>query len=537
MRRAIFGYFVATTIALAIAQSPLFAVDPISDSSTIENAIDNFITAELERAKRQPASQAAGETLVRRLTLDLVGRVPAPIETKQFIETDDPAKREKLVDQLISSPEFVDYMTDRFDVMLMAETKASLRDYLKVAFQENRSWDQVFRDLLVPNQEDENQKAAREFVRRRANDPDKLTVDVSSLFFGVNVSCSKCHDHPEVDDWSQDHFYGMKSFFNRTFENGDFFAEREYGLVKYTTTAGEERDAKLMFLTGKILDEPEYKEPTKDEQKKDDERFKKLAEKKQPPPAPKYSRRARLIEIALQNDQNQFFARSIVNRLWYQFYGHGLVMPLDQMHSENPPSHPALLDWLARDLVAHKYDLRRLVRGMVLSQTYSRSSLWESADPPSKSMFAVAIPRALTPLQYARSLRLATNDPQSFEGIASSEELQKRIMSSASAGNTSNFQQPNEDFQIAVQESLYFSNSAEVQQSYLNSGLFNRLKGMTDRNEIVKTAVWSIFTRPPTAEETDILSKYLAVREDRHEEACRQLIWALLTSTEFRFNY
>ena len=437
MRRAIFGYFV-TAIVFAIfsfvsTRASLLAEDVIPSNSSIQDAIDFSIDGELNRAKRKPAEQADDANLVRRLNLDLVGRVPAPIETTQYIETDDASKREKLIDQLMSSPEFVDYMADRFDVMLMTDTNASLRDYLKTAFQENRPWDQVFRDLLVPDQKDEKQKSAREFVRRRAKDPDKLTVDVSSLFFGINVSCAKCHDHPEVTDWSQDYFYGMKSFFNRTFESGEYIAEREYGLVKYTTTAGEERDAKLMFLTGKVLDEPEYKEPSNDEQKKLDEKFKKIAEKKEVPPTPKYSRRSRLIEIALQKDQNQFFARAIVNRLWYQFYGHGLVMPLDQMHSENPASHPELLDWLARDLVAHKYDLQRLVRGMVLSKTYSRSSRWDSDDRPSTSLFAIAIPRALTPLQYSRSLRLATTDPKSFEGIASSEELQKKIASSASS--------------------------------------------------------------------------------------------------------
>jgi hypothetical protein len=534
MSRAILGSFL---ISIALVAPQLPAAELLPADKTIEAVVDHYVDAKLQNVKLQPAPQADDANLARRLTLDLAGRIPATIEAKQYIDSADADKRTKLVDQLMASPEFVEHMANQFDVMLMADTGASLRDYLKTAFAENRSWDQVFRELLLPQQEDEKLKAAAEFVRRRANDTDKLTVDVSSLFFGVNVSCAKCHDHPEVDDWTQDHFYGMKSFFNRTFDNGGFVAEREYGLVKYETTKGDERDARLMFLTGTVLDEPEYQEPSKDEQKKIDEQFKELANKKQTPPAPKYSRRARLIEIALKSEQNEFFARAIVNRVWHQFFGHGLVMPLDQMHSANPPTHPELLEWLARDLVQHDYDLRRLVRGLVLSAAYSRSSQWESDERPSQNLFAVANVRPLTPMQYARSLSLATADPQSFEGEMSDEDRQKRIAGSAGTGNSNQFQQPGDNFQVSADEALFFSNSDQVERSYLNGGLFRRLKEASDRRQMIETAIWSILTRPATGEEIEILSNYLEPRADRQDDACRQLIWSLMTSTEFRFSY
>ena len=107
---------------------------------------------------------------------------------------------------------------------------------------------------MLPDENDPKLKSAAEFLRQRVRDLDKLTAEVSSIFFGVNVSCARCHDHPLVADWKQDHFFGMKSFFSRTYESAGRLAERETGLVKFKTTKGVERQAHLMFLTGKVVE-------------------------------------------------------------------------------------------------------------------------------------------------------------------------------------------------------------------------------------------------------------------------------------------
>src|SRR5262249_35070177 len=143
--------------------------------------------------------------------------------------------------------------------------------------------------------------------------------------------------------------------------------------------------------------------------------FEKHKKNKTPPPAPKFSARQSLVELSLATEQRGFFARNIVNRMWFRLFCCGLVMPLDQMHSENPPSHPELLDWLAVDTAEHGYDLRRLIRGLVLSQTYARSSRWTSQSLPPANQFAVARARPLTPMQMALSLRVATSDLSRFQ--------------------------------------------------------------------------------------------------------------------------
>ena len=172
----------------------------------------------------------------------------------------------------------------------------------------------------------------------------------------------------------------MKSFLDRTFLVGNFVAEHGYGSVKYKTTEGEEKKARFLFLTGGRPRSP-ADEPSGDARKEEKRRLDEAKKNKTAPPAPAFSARGKLVEVALEPGEREFFARSIVNRLWHRFFGQGLVMPLDQMHSENPPSHPELLQWLARDVVEHGYDLRRLIRGLVLSHAYARESRGRVGEP------------------------------------------------------------------------------------------------------------------------------------------------------------
>jgi hypothetical protein len=395
---------------------------------------------------------------------------------------------------------------------------------------------------MLPDEKNPKQKRTADFVKQRVRDIDKLTTEVSSIFFGVNVSCARCHDHPLVPDWKQEHYYGMKSFFARTFDNGGFLAEREYGIVKFKTTAGKEHQARLMFLTGKVVDAPGMKAPTADEQKRERARLDEFRKKRQPPPPPQFSARTRLVELALEPGQRDYFARSIVNRVWYRLFGRGLVMPVDQMHSENSPTHPELLQWLARDLVEHKYDLHRLIQGLVLSQAYARSSRWENGAAPKPELFAVAPLRALTPMQLSTSLWLATTDPETFSAKVKPDEMARRI--EGLEGRARDFarliEQPRDNFQIGVSEALLFSNNERIQREFLADGgdrLVGRLKQIKDSKQLIENAVRSVLCRPPTAEESKLLGEYLKQREGRHVEACRQMVWALLTSSEFRFNH
>jgi hypothetical protein len=531
-----------TVPALLLSACLAPAAELLPADRPMTEVIDHYVDAKLARAGVTPAPPADDYTLVRRLTLDLVGRIPTRPETGAYVESSDPAKREKLVDRLMASPAFVRHQAAQFEAMLAGPKGGSgLREYLVRAVGENRPWDQIFRELLLPQEGDPKTKGASDFLRSRVSDLDRVTNDVSVVFFGVNVSCAQCHDHPLVADWKQDHFYGMKSFFARTFDNGGFLAEREYGLVKFKPNKGAEKAATAMFLTGTTVDLPGLKEPSKEQEKKDREKFDQFKKEKKAPPPPSASARAKLVEVALQPRESEFFARSIANRLWHRFLGYGLVMPLDQMHSENKPSHPELLAWLARDTAAHSYDLRRTIRGIVLSKAYCRSSKWASDSVPAPSLFAAGRLKPLTPTQMATSLKIATADPRSFDDVKPGE-LEKRLegLENAARGFASSFAQPTDDFQVGVNEALLFSNSDKVARELLADGndrLLGRAKATGDAARAVDLIVRSVLSRPPTAIEGETLLEYVSRRADRPAEAYRQVIWALISGAEFRFNY
>src|SRR5262245_19297274 len=135
---------------------------------------------------------------------------------------------------------------------------------------------------MLPDEKDPALKGTSEFLRSRVMDADRLTGEVSSLFFGVNISCAQCHDHPLVRDWKQDHFYGMKSFLARTVDAGGVLGEREAGLVKFKTTKGQEKKAEMMFLTGKVVGSDTTREPTQAEMKQEKESFEAAKKNKTP---------------------------------------------------------------------------------------------------------------------------------------------------------------------------------------------------------------------------------------------------------------
>jgi uncharacterized protein DUF1549/uncharacterized protein DUF1553 len=513
----------------------------------IEQIVDHYIDAGLKKNGVQPAAPADDAAILRRTTLDLAGRIPTMDELAGYLADTRPDKRQRLVDRLMASPDFIRHQTQELVTLLqLPQTfrrraeKTGLRDYLTASVAAHRPWDQVFRDLMLPDDADPHKRGASEFLRDRVKDINRLTIDVSTIFFGVNISCAQCHDHPHVPDWKQDHFYGMKSFFARTFEKKGQLGERDTGLVKYIPNKGKEKIAPVMFLTGLTVPDPPASPAVKAGSGSSKQAGTNAKAKEARAPAlPKVSLRSKLVEIALEPSQRDFFARAVVNRTWHRVFGRGLVMPLDQMHSANPPSHPELLRWLARDLVAHRYDLHRLLRGLVLSTAYARDSRWPGGDPPPEALFAVAPPRPLTPAQMALSLRIATLPPHALPADPGVRGKRLAALAKGAEKFAKYFPQPADHFQVGVSEALLFANNAELRKELLEGtetlpAYLSKIPELSRRADV---AVRSVLSRPIRPEEISALTSYLQGREDRPLEACRQMVWALLASAEFRFNH
>ena len=532
-----------------LATGRVVAAELLSPEMPIEHVIDHYVQQRLAEKPLQPAPHADDCTLVRRTTIDVAGRIPTVAEAQGYANSTDADKRVKLVERLMASPDFALQFRNELDTLLMGGQRGSngeWREYLLKSVRNGRSWDQMFRDMLIGSEEDAEIKPALTFLKSRVRELDELTNETSTIFFGVNVSCAKCHDHPLVEDWKQDHYFGMTSFFQRTYQtkkNG--LAEKFSGEVKFKTTKGEDKVAKFMFLTGATIDEPVV-EVSADVRKQRDEEVKQQMQddKAGPPSRPDFSPRAKLVELALLPENEQMLARNIVNRVWAMFIGRGLVHPLDQMHSANPASHPELLEWLTRDLVAHKYELRRLVKGIILSEVYARSSEWSgSTESPGPEHFAVALVRPLSPRQYALSLQVATESSDNFAAqmadadkwLKRREELDRQV-----EGVANQFELPGENFQVGVDEALLFANSPQFTDNYLRDGndrLVGVLKQQTDRPARIASAYWATLSRAPSADEVAACEQYLAKRDADPLAATKQMVWALLTSPELRFNH
>jgi Protein of unknown function (DUF1549)/Protein of unknown function (DUF1553) len=509
---------------LAAGFSPAVAEELLPADRPIAEVIDQYVGLKLKKAAVAPAPQTDDATLVRRLTLDLAGRIPTRAEVQAYLDSKVPDKRARLIERLMASPEYVRHSATEFDALLRSgnDQAPSVRNYLITALKENRPWDRMFRELLGVQPDP---LRPDHFVLKRLGDVDVLTRDVSSVFFGLNVMCAQCHKHPYISSITQDYYHGMKSFFARSIDfQGDLW-EKQYALMQYKAKGGQVRTPKLMFLSGTVIDEPETRAPdlakaVQEETKQIEELRKNFAKNKAYPAKPAFSYREQLVRVALLPTERDQLARSLVNRLWYRFHGHGLVMRLDQMHAGNPPSHPELLQWLARDFIAHNYDLRRLVQGMVSSQTYSRGSRWDGGNPPALDLFAVANLRPLSPMQFGVSQLLIDPDGQLVDDLSGGAAKWEKLEAEAQKLFGSLIEQPQDGLQINVAEALKLSND-EALLRLLGNRLVSQLLKTKDRRQQIELAVWTILSRPPTEEEVKVLSSYLARREGNEEDRAR----------------
>lgn len=501
---------IAGTLTGAAPDAPAPARQDKKVASEVAVNIDRFVSRQWQADRVTPTELSDDATFLRRVTLDLVGRIPTYHEAVRFAEHYAPDKRTRAVAALMQSPEYARHWGRVLDEIIQENYAGDDQfiAYLRRAVESGKPWDRVFRELMLGPWEGDELEPASRFLGKRIGNLDDLTNDTTRIFFGVEIGCAKCHDHPLVDDWKQDHFYGMASFFNRSYmdRKNKTIAEKDKGDVAFVDTEGERHKAKLMFLSGEVVDVPEGA-----------------------------GRREQLVKVGLED--GRFFSRAIVNRIWGHLLGRGLVHPVDQMHSANPPSIDGLLDWLAEDFAAHGYDLNRLIGGIVSSRTYQLASLWRSAeDPPAEKHFAVSRLRPLSPEQYAVSALLAAGEATADSGVAAQryEKLEREAR-----GLAKMLDARRDDFQASTREALYMSNNPQVQRLFApaDNNLAARLAALEGPAQAVDTAFWTILSRPPDDDERRHLVEWLESSEAERAETMANFLWALLTSAEFRFNH
>lgn len=323
-----------------------------------------------------PAPCSDAEFL-RRVSLDLVGMPPTADEARQFLADTAPDKRQRLVDRLFASPHHARHMANTLDLMLMerrANTNVPIeawRAWLVQCVRENKPWNVMAREILLADGADPAKRPAARFALDRASDPNVLTRDVGRIFFGRDMQCAQCHDHPLVDDYLQSDYQGLLAFLSPSYAlastvNGaaaTVQAERPGSDITFQSVfVGTPRRTGARAPDCIMIDEP-FLLPGDDYA---------AGPAGSAGPVPKFSRRAKLAEMATSG-ANEAFNRNIANRLWAHMFGRGLVNPTDMQHPDNPASDPELLNILAQRFAAMNFDIRGYLREIALSNTYQRS--------------------------------------------------------------------------------------------------------------------------------------------------------------------
>jgi len=382
----------------------------------VTEALDQLMTESWERSGVVPASGVGDPAWCRRVTLDLAGRIPTAAELDTLMRLPEASRRGQWVERLLASDEYPVRMRELWDVFLMGRVKPEAHEdrrrqngwwgFLEGAFRSNRPWDRTVHDMLTARPGNPAHQGAPWFLYERRNDHQAIAEAVAPVVYGTKLYCAQCHDHPLALEIKQGHYWGLVAAFNRgkNVEGQPQVAESAIGgFINFTNLKKESQPAVITLLNGRAIDEAR---PGADAKELDaDDRYLDASAKVR---APKFSRREALAE-AVTHD-NPMLARVFVNRMWAALLGRGLVHPIDEMTTRNVPSHPELLEWLARDFEAHQYDVRRLVRGIVLSRVYALGVAIDRS--PAPETFAQALERPLTAEQITRSWRVAAGlDP------------------------------------------------------------------------------------------------------------------------------
>lgn len=527
-----------------------------SAEQPLHRRIDEHVAhrAEANNAALGPAADDA--EFVRRVYLDLAGRIPTAAEAKAFFADDAPDKRRELVDRLLAGDDYPRRMAELFNVMLMERRGQNEQwtKFLRQVFAQNTHWDKIASAIIHPDADDEALRGAAYFMTARltkegamaAVDVPALTRDVGRLFAGVDLQCAQCHDHVSIDDYTQRDFQGLHMIFENVQAQGD---------AKSPAIAEKLMTEKKQFMSV-FVQQPETTGPRVPGGKeieivvypKEDAYATPPDKKKRTPGAPKFSPLAELAR-GLTAKENELFTRNIVNRLWFAMMGRGLVEPLDLQHAENPPSHPELLDLLASEMAAHDFDIKWMIRELALSDTYQRTSRLTSDQTPPEAAFAVALQRRISPEQLFRSTLVAAGELERQGGswdsspdeidalIEKSDELKElRELFIKTFANPP--KEPELEFAPTVKAALFLMHDGHVLKLLQprEGNLIDRLSKMEDRSAMIDALFLAILSRPPTDEDRADAAEFLTGSDDQGK-ALSQLAWALLASTEFCVNH
>ncbi len=527
-------------------------------------AIDLQIESRWKEQKVSGTGVCDDRTFVRRVYLDLAGRIPTRAEADAFVNSTESGKRAALADRLLNGSEYPRRMAEMLDVVLMerkgkgaeSERKShGWNSFLEHAIAANRPWNEVVAELIVARPKTADDKGVVQFLYERKNNYQLMAEAVAPVAFGVEIGCAQCHNHPLAHEIKQQNYWGLVAAFNRTTNAdtpaGPALSESAIGgFVNFTNLKKESQPAVLSLLNDRTIDEKRPAENAKEEDSPGNYIVPPavIAPPAAPPPeqkakgkkrpnanpkvaaVPKFSRRQAIAESITRD--NPLLARAFVNRTWAMLMGRGFVNPVAQMDSRHPPSHPELLSWLSEDFAKSGYDIKRLIRNIVLSRTYQLSAQADGAAPSAPELFARGLEKPLSAEVLYRSLLVATGHDSESSDAADFEQLREGLITAFPTLFDL-------EYNATLQQATFLTNNPAVDNLLKPAGqdLTARLLQLSTNEERVREVFLQVLGRSPDKDELSGLVAFLDARTSRPDAAVRQMAWALLTSSEFLMNH
>ncbi len=509
------------------------------------NFIDAILQEEWQALGLGPSATCDDSTFLRRATLDATGTLPTPDQVREFLKDTSPARRQRLVEQLLSSEAYVDYWSYQWSDLLLVngnllrpDAVAAFYKWIRSQVEQNTPWDEFARRIVLARGDSLEQGATNFYAIHQ--DPESLTENTCQAFMGLSIGCAKCHNHP-LEKWTNDQYYGMANLFAR---------------VRAKGWGGDARngDGKRTLL---VLERGDLIQPSRGEPQ---------------PPAPLDSPpididspedRREVLAAWLTSSENRYFSRAIVNRVWANYMGVGLIEPVDNLSVSNPASSERLLDALADYLIEHDYDLKSLMRLIMNSRVYQLSS---QATPdnehdqrfycryyPRRLMAEVlhdaivsvtGVPTQFTEIEFAGADKrptdfypLGTHSLELYDSAVANYFLktfgrhQRRITCDCERSD-----------QPTVVQVLHLNNGDTINDKLSDEAcvISRWIEQQLPPEQAIEQAYLAALSRPPTDSER---AKVQALIDEARaagpiqRELYEDLLWSLMTSPEFLFSH
>lgn len=516
------AYLESTAIFSALV--PRGETPPTEAVPAAINELDRLVDAKLQKLHIVPSPVCDDATFLRRVYLDLIGRLPTPAECREFFGNPNSDKRAVVIDALFQRPEYADYWALKWADWLRVDRQTlghkgayAYYKWIRDSFAANKPMDQFARELIEADGLVADHPAAQFY--KVAKDPGDAAAMLSQSLLGVRIECAKCHHHP-FDRWSQDDYFGMQAFFvPLTFKptpRGELLLATRNDITKHPRTGAN--------IYAHPLGTPMPESNVEGD-------------------------RRRALADWMVAPSNPFFARNVANRTWAHFLGRGIVEPVDDVRSTNPPTNPALLDAVAGHLTAAKYDLRQLMRLIIASRTYQASTTVNSTNQNDEQNYSRALLRRLDAEVLLDAICDATGVPEKFDGVPPGSRAVQLWDSQVTSYFLTTTGRPSRTTVCECERVsspnvagvLHTLNSPNLESKFSHdAGRVVRLlrDNSADDGPVIAEIYLAFFGRLPSDEERSVANGYFAKAGPmQRQHAAEDLAWSLLNSLEFAFNH